>query len=296
MIDEFGEVIMALGRLQSTSKAVDPIQQYLVEIGQIDLLSADEEKSLAMRIREGDPEAKNHLIEANLRLVVCLARRYMNRGLSLSDLIEEGNLGLIHAVEKFDPSIGARFSTYATWWIRQSIERAIMNQSRTIRLPIHLIKKQKQYQRLQHQKFQEGEKETNVADIAQEMGVTEDSLYDLISLDRGELSVDAQINDEQDTTLLDTLPDHSQVDAADTIQKEQLYAVLEKWLNLLGEREREIIEKRFGIHNNEIMTLENIGKNTHLTRERVRQIQLQALKFLRRCSHEEGIYKDILSK
>ena len=138
---------MAVGR-KSDKNTVDPIHQYLVEIGQIDLLSADEEKQLGKKIRSGDKTATKRLIEANLRLVVSLARRYMNRGLSLSDLIEEGNLGLIHAVEKFDPDIGARFSTYATWWIRQSIERAIMNQARTIRLPIHLIKKQKQYQKI----------------------------------------------------------------------------------------------------------------------------------------------------
>lgn len=287
---------MALSKQQSTTKATDPVHQYLVEIGQINLLTADEEKSLAMRIREGDREATNHLIEANLRLVVCIARRYMNRGLSLPDLIEEGNLGLIHAVEKFNPDVGARFSTYATWWIRQSIERAIMNQSRNIRLPIHLIKRQKQYQRIQRQMSQQTELDPTYAEIAKEMGVTEDSLFDLISLDRPELSVDAQLNEEQDMTLLDTLADHSQLDAYEAIQQQELHDVLEKWLSLLGDREREIIEKRFGIHSHEVMTLENIGQHTQLTRERVRQIQLQALKFLRRCSLEEGIYKDVLSE
>ena len=275
---------------------MDPIHQYLVEIGQIDLLSADEEKQLGKKIRSGDKTATKRLIEANLRLVVSLARRYMNRGLSLSDLIEEGNLGLIHAVEKFDPDIGARFSTYATWWIRQSIERAIMNQARTIRLPIHLIKKQKQYQKIQNHMAQESETDVNHADIAEVMGISEDSLYDLKSYERSELSVDAQINDEQDMTLLDTLADPSQREAFEYIQQEELFAALEKWLNQLGKREREIIEKRFGIHHHEIATLENIGKHSQLTRERVRQIQLQALKFLRRCSIEEGIYKDVLSE
>jgi RNA polymerase nonessential primary-like sigma factor len=287
---------MALSRQQSTTKATDPVHQYLVEIGQINLLTADEEKSLAMRIREGDREATNHLIEANLRLVVCIARRYMNRGLSLPDLIEEGNLGLIHAVEKFNPDVGARFSTYATWWIRQSIERAIMNQSRNIRLPIHLIKRQKQYQRIQRQMSQQTEIDPSYAEIAKEMGVSEDSLFDLISLDRPELSVDAQLNEEQDMTLLDTLADHSQMEAYEAVQQQELHDVLEKWLSLLGDRERDIIEKRFGIHSHEVMTLENIGQHTQLTRERVRQIQLQALKFLRRCSLEEGIYKDVLSE
>lgn len=287
---------MALSRQQSTTKATDPVHQYLVEIGQINLLTADEEKSLAMRIRGGDREATNHLIEANLRLVVCIARRYMNRGLSLPDLIEEGNLGLIHAVEKFNPDVGARFSTYATWWIRQSIERAIMNQSRNIRLPIHLIKRQKQYQRIQRQMSQQTDVDPTYAEIAKEMGVSEDSLFDLISLDRPELSVDAQLNEEQDMTLLDTLADHSQMEAYEAVQQQELHDVLEKWLSLLGDRERDIIEKRFGIHSHEVMTLENIGQHTQLTRERVRQIQLQALKFLRRCSLEEGIYKDVLSE
>lgn len=285
---------MAVGRYQNSQKETDPIHRYLTEIGQIDLLSAEEEKELGRRSQAGDKEAIKKLTEANLRLVVCLARRYMNRGLSLSDLIEEGNLGLIHAVEKFDPEVGTRFSTYATWWIRQSIERAIMNQARTIRLPIHLIKKQKQYQRIQHQLVQQAEDGYNYADIAQEMGISEDSLHDLMSLERVELSVDAKINEEQDMTLLDTLADPLQPEALETIHQEEIYAALEKWLARLGTREREIIEKRFGIHHNEVLTLENIGEHTQLTRERVRQIQLQALKFLRRCSMEEGIYKDVL--
>lgn len=287
---------MAVGRYQNSQKEADPIHRYLAEIGQIDLLSADEEKELGRKAQQGDKEAIKRLTEANLRLVVCLARRYINRGLSFSDLIEEGNLGLIHAVEKFDPEVGTRFSTYATWWIRQSIERAIMNQARTIRLPIHLIKKQKQYQRLQHQRVHQIDDDYSHTDLAKEMGISEEALYELISLERTELSFDAKINDEQEMTLLDTLPDPSQTEALEVIHQEELYTALEKWLKRLGNREREILEKRFGIHHHDVLTLENIGEHTQLTRERVRQIQLQALKFLRRCSMEEGIYKDVLLK
>lgn len=284
---------MAVGRFDGRSDQNDLVRSYLTEIGRIDLISAEEEKALARQIRRGDKQAANRLIEANLRLVVCVARRYMNRGLSLADLIEEGNLGLIHAVKKFDPDVGSRFSTYSTWWIRQSIERAIMNQARMIRLPIHLVKKQKQFQKLYRHQVQRLETEVNYAEIANEMGISERSLFDLLSLDRTELSVDAHLNDEQDMTLLDTIADKTHVEPIDEIEREELRQILEKWLNLLGEREREIIEKRFGIHHNEVLTLEGIGSHTQLTRERVRQIQLQALKFLRRCSVEEGIYRDI---
>lgn len=286
---------MAVGRYQNNQNEADPINRYLSEIGQIDLLTAEEEKDLGRKSRAGDKKATQRLTEANLRLVVCLARRYINRGLSFSDLIEEGNLGLIHAVEKFDPDVGARFSTYATWWIRQSIERAIMNQARTIRLPIHLIKKQRQYQRIQHQLVQQVDCDFSHADIAQEMGISEESLHELMALERTELSVDAQINDEQDMTLLDTLADPTQPEAVEILHQEELYAVLDKWLARLDKREREIIEKRFGLHQQDVLTLENIGEHTQLTRERVRQIQLQAIKFLRRCSIEEGIYKDVFS-
>lgn len=285
---------MGVGRLQHNANGADPIHRYLAEIGRINLLSAEEEKDLALRIRTGDIQAKNKLIESNLRLVVCIARRYLNRGMSLLDLIEEGNLGLMHAVGKFDPDVGARFSTYATWWIRQYIERAIMNQSRMIRLPIHLIKKQKQYQKLLRQYNQNGEEEFNYKDIANEMGISEESLTDLMQHDRGELSMDAQLNDDQDMTLLDMMADPFAEEAHETLENEEIQSILENWVSKLGHREREIIEKRYGIHNSEVMTLETIGQDTQLTRERVRQIQLQALKFLKRCSVEEGIYKDIL--
>lgn len=273
----------------------DPIYQYLHEIGQIALLSPEQEKSLAVQLQNGSQKAKNHLIEANLRLVVCIARRYMNRGLSLPDLIEEGNLGLIHAVEKFDPENGARFSTYATWWIRQSIERAIMNQVKMIRLPVHLVKKQRKYQRVLQQKLQKGD-EPSLEDLAKEMGISEKNLNDLISLDKPEVSVDATINDEQDVYLLETLADQNSEDPVDTIQTEDLHEMIESWLKTLSKRELEIIERRYGIHGCEVMTLDNIGDCTNLTRERVRQIQLQILKQLRRHCVDLGIKDDIVNR
>ncbi|MBN9286980.1 MAG: hypothetical protein BGO43_11385 [Gammaproteobacteria bacterium 39-13] len=277
------------------SRKHDSIYQYLVEIGQIKLLTPEEEKSLARKMQKGDPRAKNKLIEANLRLVVCIARRYINRGLPLSDLIEEGNLGLIHAVEKFDPENGARFSTYATWWIRQSIERALMNQSRMIRLPVHLAKKHRQYLRARQKLMQAYDREPTIAEVAEEMGISIDSLQELVSLERQEISIDIPINEEQDIFFVETLADHDNKDPVDVIQAQDLHNLLENWLASLNEREREIIEKRFGIHGVNVMTLESIGESTELTRERVRQIQLQILKQLRRHYQSVGIHKDMLT-
>lgn len=274
----------------------DPIYQYLHEIGQIALLTAEQEKSLARELQAGNQRAKNSLIEANLRLVVCIARRYLNRGLSLPDLIEEGNLGLIHAVDKFDPENGARFSTYATWWIRQSIERAIMNQVKMIRLPVHLVKKQRKYQRILQQSLQKGETDPNLADLAKAMGVSEENLLDLISLEKPEVSFDATINDDQDIYLLDTIPDDNGEDPIEAIQAKDLHDIVESCLSTLSKRELEIIERRYGIHGHEVMTLDNIGECTHLTRERVRQIQLQILKQLRRQCVDSGLRDDIVSK
>ncbi len=280
---------------KQVSRKYDSIYQYLVEIGQIKLLTPEEEKSLARSMLAGDKHAKNKMIEANLRLVVCIARRYINRGLPLPDLIEEGNLGLIHAVEKFDPENGARFSTYATWWIRQSIERAIMNQSRMIRLPVHLAKKHRQFIRAQQKLLQNGNREPSMYDIAKEMGISIEALQELISLDRQEVSIDAAINEEQDIFFVETLADHTHKDPVDVLQEHDLHQMLEYWLSTLSEREREIIEKRFGIHGMDMMTLEDIGEHTELTRERVRQIQLQILKHLRRQYHSVGIHKDMLT-
>lgn len=277
------------------SRKFDSIYQYLVEIGQIKLLTSEQEKTLARQMLAGDQKAKSHLIEANLRLVVCIARRYINRGLPLPDLIEEGNLGLIHAVEKFDPEVGARFSTYATWWIRQSIERALMNQARLIRLPVHLAKKHKQYLRMQQQLKQNREEDPSLSEIAKEMDMPLEALQELVSLDRQEVSIDAPMNEEQDIFFVETLPDLSLEDPVDKLQALELNKLLEDYLASLSERELEIIEKRFGLHGAQIMTLEDIGDETALTRERVRQIQLHILRQMKRQFHQDGIYKDMLT-
>ncbi|MBS0287942.1 MAG: sigma-70 family RNA polymerase sigma factor [Proteobacteria bacterium] len=277
------------------SRKFDSIYQYLVEIGQIKLLSSDQEKTLAKQMLAGDQRAKAHLIEANLRLVVCIARRYINRGLPLADLVEEGNLGLIHAVEKFDPEVGARFSTYATWWIRQSIERALMNQSRLIRLPVHLAKKHKQFLRAQQKLRQNNEEDPSLHEIAKEMNMPLEALQELVALDRQEVSIDAPMNEEQDIFFIETLPDLSLEEQVDKLQAEELNKLLEQYLSSLSERELEIIEKRFGLHGATIMTLEDIGEETSLTRERVRQIQLQILRQMKRQFHQDGIYKDMLT-
>jgi RNA polymerase nonessential primary-like sigma factor len=280
---------MLLSKHYDFSDKKDLIYQYLLEISQIALLTAEQEKQLGKEMRAGSAIAKNKMIEANLRLVVCIARRYMNRGVGFSDLIEEGNLGLIHAVDKFDPENGARFSTYATWWIRQSVERAIMNQARVIRLPIHLLKKQKKYARIQYNLIQKGEHALSKQAIAQEMGISEALLYDLLSLEKQEVSVDTVINDDQDTILLEMLSDTASQDPIDLLYSEDLHNKLEEMFSLLPEREQEVIRKRFGIHGYDVMTLDNIGESTNLTRERVRQIQLEAINHLKACFDKAGI-------
>ncbi len=280
---------------KGVTRKFDTIYQYILEISRIKLLTAEQEKELAKKIIAGDKQAKSHLIEANLRLVVCIARRYNNRGLPMADLIEEGNLGLIHAAEKFDPEVGARFSTYATWWIRQAIERAIMNQSRLIRLPVHLAKKHKQYLRTRQQLMQNKEKEPSLDEVAQVMEIPLETLQDLISLDRQEVSIDAPMNEEQDIFFVETLPDLTVADPVDHIQTKELNKMLEHYLASLSDRELEIIEKRFGLHGRDMMTLEDIGDETDLTRERVRQIQLQILRQMKRQFHHAGIHKDMLT-
>ncbi len=277
-----------------TSEVLDATRLYLNEIGFSPLLTAEEEVHFARRARRGDEAARKRMIVSNLRLVVKIARRYINRGLPLLDLIEEGNLGLIHAVEKFDPERGFRFSTYATWWIRQTIERAIMNQARTIRLPIHVIKEINLYLRAARQLAQELDREPTAEEIAAMLERPIEDVKRMLGLNERIASVDVPIGRDGDRLLLDSIPDDNNADPSHILQNEDLHSVLEKWLGRLTGKQREVIERRFGLNGHEKATLEEVGAAIGVTRERVRQIQMDALKRLRNILEAEGLTEDAL--
>lgn len=272
----------------------EKLGRYLHDIGKIRLLTALEEKDLGRLSQQGDKKAKSQLIEANLRLVVCIARRYINRGLSLADLIEEGNLGLIHAVKKFDPDRGTRFSTYATWWIRQAIERAIINQKRLVRLPVHLVKKRNQFQNLQKKIAQDCSYTPTWHAISKITGIDERVLYHLEEYEKQEISIDAATYEDQEFSLLEILSDNESTDPIENIHQEHVQQLIKDWLSSLNPRDLEIIVKRFGFHGCGENTLDTIGRSTALTRERVRQLQTQILKRLRQYCFQYGITKDFL--
>ncbi len=268
---------------------LDATRLYLNEIGISPLLTAEEEVELARAIQNGDAAAKKRMIESNLRLVVKIARRYSNRGLALLDLIEEGNLGLIRAVEKFDPDRGFRFSTYATWWIRQTIERGIMNQTRTIRLPIHVVKEINTYLRAHYKLSQTLDREPTVEDVAKYLDRPVEDIENILGLNERAISVNAPVPGNDDHSLLDTVPDDHRTDPAISLQDEDIHVYLDTWLNTLNEKQRAVVEHRFGLHGKDVCTLEEVGKKIGVTRERVRQIQLEALKRLRRHLEREGL-------
>lgn len=274
---------------QARKQDVDPTQLYLIEIGSSPLLTAEEEIHYARLARVGDEKARNHMVRCNLRLVVKIARRYLNRGLALLDLVEEGNLGLIRAVEKFDPERGFRFSTYATWWIRQNIERAIMNQTRTIRLPIHIIKELNVYLRKAREITQELDHEPTYEDIAKALDKSPDDVNKLLRLNERTLSVDTPIGDDTEKPLLEALADHNVDGPAEILEDKNMRSQLEDCLSLLNEKQRSILLRRFGLRGFEEATLEEVGVEVGLTRERVRQIQVEALKLLRSIMEEKGI-------
>ena len=272
----------------NSSTTLDATQMYLNEIGYSPLLSAEEEVYYARRAQRGDAAARARMIESNLRLVVKIARRYMNRGLAFLDLIEEGNLGLIRAVEKFDPERGFRFSTYATWWIRQTIERAIMNQTRTIRLPIHVIKEINQYLRAARQLTQVLDHEPSPEEIARTMKRPVRDVRRMMGLNEGTTSVDTPIGRDADRVLLDAIPDENNLDPFAQLQEDDLNRHLEKWLAELPEKQRAVVVRRFGLCGHEKATLEQVGSEIGVTRERVRQIQIDALKKLREAMERSG--------
>ncbi len=277
-----------------TQDELDATRMYLSEIGFSPLLTAQEEVYFARQVLLGDTSARNRMIESNLRLVVKIARRYMNRGLSLLDLIEEGNLGLIHAVEKFDPERGFRFSTYATWWIRQTIERALMNQTRTIRLPIHIIKEINGYLRTARQLAQTLDHEPSAEEIAQTMGKSVNEVKRMLQLNERVASVDTPIGKDEDRSLLDAIPDDNNTDPSQLLQDADMNEKLEKWLGQLNDKQRTVVKRRFGLGDQEKATLEQVGNEIDVTRERVRQIQIDALRRLRKIMENEGFSQGFL--
>ncbi|MFQ5644251.1 MAG: RNA polymerase sigma factor RpoS [Thiogranum sp.] len=272
----------------------DATRIYLNEIGFSPLLSAEEEVHYSRLAQKGDESGRRRMIESNLRLVVKIARRYINRGLALLDLIEEGNLGLIRAVEKFDPERGFRFSTYATWWIRQTIERAIMNQTRTIRLPIHVVKELNSYLQAARRLAQSLDHEPNAEEIADLLDKPLKDVKRMLKLNERVTSVDVPISRDSDKTLIDAIPDENNPDPSDLLQDADVLANLEVWVARLSEKQREVVERRFGLHGYKISTLEEVGREIGVTRERVRQIQMDALKRLREILESEGFSSDAL--
>jgi RNA polymerase nonessential primary-like sigma factor len=277
-----------------TDAHFDATRMYLSEIGFSPLLSAEEEVYYSRLAQKGEQSGRQRMIESNLRLVVKIARRYINRGLALLDLIEEGNLGLIRAVEKFDPERGFRFSTYATWWIRQTIERAIMNQTRTIRLPIHVVKELNSYLQAARRLAQSLDHEPNAEEIADLLDKPLNDVKRLLKLNERVTSVDVPIGRDSDKTLIDAIPDESNPDPSDVLQDEDVLANLESWIGRLSDKQREVVERRFGLHGYKISTLEEVGNEIGVTRERVRQIQMDALKRLREILESEGFSSDTL--
>jgi len=273
---------------------LDATRLYLGEIGFSPLLSAEEEVHFARRAQRGDEAARNRMIESNLRLVVKISRRYMNRGLPLLDLIEEGNLGLIHAVEKFDPERGFRFSTYATWWIRQTIERALMNQTRTIRLPIHVVKEINVYLRAARQLAQQLDHEPSAEEIAALLDIPSSEVKHMLGLNERVTSVDTPIGREGERSIIDAIADENNTDPAMLLQEDDLYINMDDWLAQLNDKQRDVVERRFGLHGHKSATLEQVGEEIGLTRERVRQIQMDALKRLRRILESEGFSEDAM--
>ncbi|WP_435787131.1 RNA polymerase sigma factor RpoS [Alteromonas sp.] len=270
-------------------KTLDATQLYLGEIGFSPLLTAEEEVYFARRSLKGCEASRKRMIVSNLRLVVKIARRYNNRGLALLDLIEEGNLGLIRAVEKFDPERGFRFSTYATWWIRQTIERAIMNQTRTIRLPIHVVKELNVYLRASRELSQKLDHEPTAEEIALALDKPVEDVTKMLRLNERITSVDTPIGGENDKALLDIIADEKEFSPEESLQDSDIKSNIVTWLEELNSKQREVLARRFGLMGHEPSTLEDVGAEIGLTRERVRQIQVEALRRLRDMLGHQGL-------
>jgi RNA polymerase nonessential primary-like sigma factor len=277
----------------SKSSAVDATSLYLKEIGRSPLLSADEEVSFSIKLQQGDEAARHRMIESNLRLVVKIARCYLNRGLDFLDLIEEGNFGLMRAVEKFDPHRGFRFSTYATWWIRQTIERALMNQTRTIRLPVHVVKELNISRRVSRKLAQKLDHTPTFQEIAFEVDKPADTVNRILELNDSVFSLDISVGDNE-KSFVDTIPDHKANSPERVTGENNLMDKLKDCLEELPEKQREVVVRRFGLLNHQQETLDQVGREVGLTRERVRQIQIDALRRLNVMLKQNGLSSDIV--
>lgn len=267
----------------------DSVRMYLKEIGKVPLLNADQEQELAKRMLDGDPDAKDVLIESNLRLVVSIAKKYMNRGLSLLDLIQEGNIGLIKAVDKFDYSMGFKFSTYATWWIRQAISRAIADQARTIRIPVHMVETINKLNRVERQLVQELGREPDTKELAAKMGMSEEKIREIQKISQDPVSIDKPVGEEEDSHLVDFIASDETASPDEIVARDLLKEELSKVLNELSEREAKVLRRRFGLDDGRQRTLEEVGREFGVTRERIRQIEAKAIRKLRHPSRSSKL-------
>ncbi|CAG0970835.1 RNA polymerase sigma factor RpoS [Rhodocyclaceae bacterium] len=272
----------------------DVTQIYLNEIGANPLLTPEQELAFSRRARQGDETARQKMIEHNLRLVVNIAKHYLNRGMPLLDLVEEGNLGLIHALDKFDPERGFRFSTYATWWIRQNIERAIMNQSRTIRLPVHVVKELNSVLRAMRHLEAASARETGIEEIAQLLDKPVEEVRQVLALNEHVASLDAPLEIDPSLSIGESLADNAAETPEMQIHTVEVEHLIAEWIGMLSDKQRQVIEYRYGLNACEVATLEELAERLSLTRERVRQIQIEALAQLRRILKRHGVSKDVL--
>ncbi len=302
--NEFSEISSEVERFSTADEMVkvlaqeglavdDPVRMYLKEIGSIPLLSIEHETELAKRMYEGDEQAKNELVEANLRLVVSIAKRYVGKGMFFLDLIQEGNLGLMKAVEKFDYTKGYKFSTYATWWIRQAISRAIADQSRTIRIPVHMVETIHRVSKSQRQLLQKLGREATVEEIAEDIGMSADKVSEIMKISQDPVSLETPIGEADDSHLGDFIPDDESMSPADAASYQLLREQLNDVLHTLTPREEMVIKLRFGLDDGRPRTLEEVGQEFQITRERIRQIEAKALRKLRHPSRSKRL-KDYL--
>lgn len=280
--------IEALSRLE-TGETTDPVRQYLREIGTVALLGPEDEVELAKRIEKGDRRGKHKLIESNLRLVVSIAKKYIGRGLSLLDLIQEGNQGLIRAVEKYDWRKGFKFSTYATWWIRQAITRAIADQARTIRIPVHMVETINKLYRTSRRLMQELGREPTPEEIGSELDLEPDRVREIFKIAQEVTSLEAPVGEDEESVLGDFIPDDTQLSPVDQASKQLLKEHLDEVLSTLSDREARVLKLRFGLEGNKQMTLEEVGKIFGVTRERIRQIEAKALRKLKHPSRRKKL-------